>query len=535
MRLAYLAGSIPRRGELASGPIDAEWLLDAQVTHDVSVFVDHEGEGTELLRQAGHHISVSPKRNVPFPGSRDLTAQESQARILLGQHQQEPFDAIVYDSTHTSDWAWHEPKLADVTRGVALGAGHIRDLRVISSIPAAFRRQGRRLWASSGFLTTADFLLSDAPPSDYGIDERALPPCFSLAPLPDRTPRDGAVARVAVVAFSEGPHGLATLLKRALQRLEVNESTELTIVSPDVVAGLETARDFAKAGVISPALNSTRFVEPSSDGVAEKALAAADLIVAARPSDLAVKGVADVAAKVGAIVLDESDVRPSPLETLPPAKLAAAQPVLTPVDGSPGDLIPAIDELDPGGGSVILHTRSVADLARRVAQVPGLSRSDLVVITDTGRFLGESDPAWPAFNLLGVSMKSWPSVRRLADQARSLHELVVWSLNLSHFDKASLLTLPSAGVATEALPRYVPRLPTWVGPPGMFPSPNLAELGQKLEENDDEAVPDDIEDDRPPAPPSVQEWAQAHGFRDRVRLALPWKWGLLPKAMRDRW
>lgn len=533
MRIAYIGGSIPHRGELSGGPVDAEWLLDASPTHDVSVFVDHEGEGTELLRRAGHDISVSPKRNVPFPGGSDLTAQEAQARILLDQHQQKAFDAVIYDSTHANDWAWHEPKLGSVPRGVALGAGLIRDLRVISRVPATFRRHGRRLWATSGFLASADFILGDSPPGDYGIDERQLPPCFSLASLPDRPPREGAGGRVVIVAFSEGPHGLATLLERAVRRIEVSESTELTIISPDVVAGLETTRDFAKAGVTSTALNSIRFIEPSSDGVAEKALAAADLIVAARKSDLAVRGVADAAAKIGAVVLDDSTATPEPFEGSSPAKLPAAQPVLTPVDGTPGDLIPAIDELDSQGGSVILHTRPVADLARRVSQVPGLSRADLAVITDTGRFLGEPDPAWPAFNVLGVSMRAWPSIRRLADQARSLHELIVWSLNLSHFDKTSLLTLPVAGVATEALPRYVPRLPAWVGPQGMYPTPNLAELGQKIE--DDDKPPDDVDDDQPPPPPTVQEWAQTHGFRDRVRLALPWKWGLLPKAMRDRW
>ena len=34
---------------------------------------------------------------------------------------------------------------------------------------------------------------------------------------------------------------------------------------------------------------------------------------------------------------------------------------------------------------------------------------------------------------------------------------------------------------------------------------------------------------------ALQFWAQNHGFLDRLRLALPWKWGLLPRAMRNRW
>ncbi len=536
MRMAYVAGSIPRRGELAAGPIDAEWLLDAGGTHQISIFVDHEGEGTELLRGAGNDISVSPKRNVPFPGQRDLTAQEVQARVLVDEHLAEGFDAIVYDSTHTNDWAWHEPRLASVPRGVALGAGHIRDLRVITRAPAAFRHHGRRLWATSGFLATADFIVSDTPPSAYGLNEDFLPPRFSLTALPDRPARQGVAGLVAIVAFSEGPDGLASLVGRALGKVVVDDSTRLAIISPDVVVGLETTRDFAKDGLVDWQPSKIRFVEPSSDGVAEKILAEADVIVAARPSDLAVRGVADVAAKVGAVVIESAPANHSPLEANSINKLAGAQPILTPVDGSLAELIPVIDELDPDGGSVIFHTRPVADLARRAAQLPGISRADLCIVTDTGRFLGEPDPAWPAFNVLGVSMRAWPSIRRLANQARSLNELIVWSLNLSHFDRASLLTLPMAGVATEALPRYVSRLPVWIGPRGMYPTPNLAELGQKIEDLDeDDQEHDDLDDDAPGPPPTVHEWAQNHGFLDRLRLALPWKWGLLPRAMRNRW
>jgi hypothetical protein len=70
----------------------------------------------------------------------------------------------------------------------------------------------------------------------------------------------------------------------------------------------------------------------------------------------------------------------------------------------------------------------------------------------------------------------------------------------------------------------------------MYPTPNLAELGQKIEDLDeDDQEHDDLDDDAPETPATVQEWAQNHGFLDRVRLALPWKWGLLPRAMRNRW
>ena len=34
---------------------------------------------------------------------------------------------------------------------------------------------------------------------------------------------------------------------------------------------------------------------------------------------------------------------------------------------------------------------------------------------------------------------------------------------------------------------------------------------------------------------SVREWAETHGISDRIRLALPWKWGLLNRAMKGRW
>ncbi|NNC91306.1 MAG: hypothetical protein HKN80_02315, partial [Acidimicrobiia bacterium] len=158
MRIAYVASQIPRRHELASGPIDAEWIVDQAGTTEVVAFVDYESEGTDLLAGAGVTVSVSPKRPALFAEGAYETAEQLQARILLELHLDDPFDAIIYDSASTSDWAWYQARLQSVPRGVALGQGAARDIRIVAASPTLFAAHGRQLWALTGALTTADFL-----------------------------------------------------------------------------------------------------------------------------------------------------------------------------------------------------------------------------------------------------------------------------------------------------------------------------------------------------------------------------------------
>lgn len=528
MRIAYVAAHVPRRRELASGPFDAEWIVDEQGSNDFTVFADYDSDGTDLLRAADVPVFVSPKRVVPRADGMADTAEQYQARLLLHQHLAEPYDAILYDSAQTTDWAWHEPRLERIPRGVVLGAGPMRDIRIVTASPSLFAARGRRLWALTGFLMSADFLVSDVGAAAYGLEEAGLPPRYSVGEPAAGPPAEEPAGVLALVAMSEDPAGLASIVEKALARVPSDDDTIVAILHPDIAGGAETTRDIVLESLPERFHDRVRVAEPSSDGVAEGLLAQADVVVAARPSDIAVRAVMDVAAKVGGVVLAGDETHSAPrLSESKLRKIEHRPPLLVPVDRPLAEVVTAIDEIDDAPAAVVLHTPDGAAPARRLWRLPGVSRAGLVLVCDTGPYLGEADPARPAFSLLGFGMDSWPSVRRLALHARTLHELVEAAASLSHADRANLLTLPILGASHGTLPPAVAGLPAWVTDVGSLPKPNLAGIGA--------STPVASGYQHEPATASIKHWAETHGFRDRVRLALPWKWGLLNRAMKDRW
>jgi hypothetical protein len=524
MRIAYVTSQIPRRSELSPGPIDAEWIVAERGEIDLTAFVDFSSDGADLVAKAGVPVHISPKRPVVIEGTLE-TAEQIQARTLLRLHLEEPFDAVIYDSSLAADWAWHQPRLGSIPRGVAFGAGPVRDIRLVAGTPALFRTHGRHLWALTGSLASADFILGDAPPEAYGLPSSALPPRYRLNPLPDEAPATKSLALVALVALNEGPIGLASLVERAIHAHPIGSSTSLVVIHPDVVTGPETAGDIVMGSLPRSLVDRVRVVEPSSDGVAAGVLQQADFVVAARSSDLAIRAVGEAAARVGGAVLEQRpDTAPWLGETVP-EKRPHTEPVLMPVDRPPAELIEAIDDVT--APAVVLHSRGAAQLARRVWRLPGSSRAGLVVVCDTDPYLGSADPARPAFSLLGFRMDSWPSIRRLLEKAGTLHEVVEAAAALTHASQVDLLTLPVGGASHGGLTPTPGDIPAWVTAQGMLPPANLAGLAGGAQA--DRVI--QLE----PTGSDIQHWAETHGFRDRIRLALPWKWGLLARAMRGRW
>ncbi|MGI9646904.1 MAG: hypothetical protein ACR2OI_00125 [Acidimicrobiia bacterium] len=528
MRIAYVASHIPLRRELAAGPIDAEWILEAGGDFDVTVFADYQSEGTDLLEEAGIHVSVSPKRTVTFADGAQHSAEEFQARLLLDSHLKQPFDAIVHDSARTTDWAWYQSRLEAVPRGIALGAGPIRDVRVVTAEPGLFAHSGRVMWAATGALAAADFLVSDAAPESYGLIPEDLPPTYSLADLPTTRPPTHPVGRVAVVALSEGPAGLVDLVERAELRVQPGPDTTFVVIHPDIAADQETTRDIVRSSLPTRLVGRVEMAEPSSDGVAAGLLSQVDAIVAARPSDLTVKAVADRAREVAAIILEGAPSSIRRLSDARPTKAEHPAPILVPSEGPLADLVPTIDGL-AHEESVIIHTPEATRLAQRLWRLPGVSRVGLVTVCDTGPYLGEPDPARIAFNVLGFRMEAWPSVRRLLHHSENLHELVEAATSLTHAGHTNFLALPMRGSSHGRLSVQSPLLPAWVTTGGILPTPNLAGLSSIDLDEPDDRVDYQTEEGQ------IRRWAETHGFRDRVRLALPWKWGLLNRAMKDRW
>ncbi len=524
MRIAYVASQIPRRPEMSPGPIDAEWIVAERTAADIVVFVDYASAGADLVREAGIPVHESPKRPVLIEGVLE-TAEQIQARTLLRLHIEEPFDAIVYDSSVATDWAWHQPRLGSIPRGIALGAGAVRDIRLVSSAPTLFRTHGRYLWTLSGSLASADFLLGDVPPDVYGLSPGTLPPRYRLNPLPDSKPRNGSPEMIALIALNEGPVGLATLVERAGKAHFIDETTVLAIIHPDVAAGPETTRNILASSLPADLRARVRMAEPSSDGVAAGLLSQADFVIAARTSDLAVRAVAETVSKAGGTVIEPTPDDAPWFSEATLDKLDHTQPVLVPVDRPLADLVAVIDDI--AAPAIVLHSREAADLARRVWRLPGSSRAGLVLVCDTDPYLGSVDPERPAFNLLGFGMEAWPSVRRLLEQAGTLHELVEWAASLTHAPLINLLAVPVSGASHGRLGAQPDDIPAWITEAGMLPPANFASLA--------EAAPAERIIQQESSGSDIQHWAETHGLRDRIRLALPWKWGLLSRAMRGRW
>ncbi len=523
MRIAYVASIIPRRRELASGPIDAEWIVDERGQNEVVVFVDYESDGTDLLRQAGIPIHVSPKRTVLLAEGQYETSDQLQARILLQLHIDTPFDVVLYDSAHSTDWAWHQPRLASIPRGIALGAGPIRDLRLVSAAPELFARHGRTLWSLTGTLASADFLLSDVGADAYGLDPTRLPPRYSLYPLPTTPPPSGPAAMVALVALSESPTGLASLVERGIGRVETDDNTLVAVIHPDIAIGVETTRDIVLAGLPAGLRDRIRIAEPSSDGVAEGLLAQADVVVAARVSDLAVRAVSDAAAKVGSIVLDGPTFDAPRFSEATLSKAPNENPVLIAVDGPLDELVPVVDRLVGESAAVVLHTNQGSWSARRLWKLPGSARGGLIMVCEPGPYHGEPRPGRPVFDLLGFNTESWPSIRRMMGSDATLQDVVESAGSLANVHRVNLLAVPVAGFARGRF-SHSHHAPAWITDTGSLPQPVVAS-GEDSGSSAAGAGPD----------ADVKQWAESHGFRDRIRLALPWKWGLLNRAMRDRW
>jgi hypothetical protein len=527
MRIALVTEHVPLRRELASGPLDAEWIIDNRSRIDPVVFADYQGDGTDVLEEAGVPVHISPKRTVLFADGTYQTAEELQARLLLELHVDEPFHAVIYDSSRPVDWAWHQPQLGDIPRGVALGAGAVRDLRLVTADPGLFATHGRRLWAATGSIASADFLVGEVTPSTHGLDDSRLPPIYRLGEVSVSAAADHPVDLAVVVALSEDPAGFAALVPRAAAAVPAGDDTVFAVVHPDIPSQLESTRDMILSGLTPDLRSRVRLAEPSSDGVADGWLAQADVVVAARASDMAVRAVADAAAKIGGVTLLEAEPDPPPLTAEALQKRHHHPPRLVPMEGSREDIITHVNAIQSEAPAVILYAPEAADLAQRLWRVPGLSAAGLVLVCDAGPYLGEADPTRPAFNVLGLRTTAWPSVRRLMTHAPTLHQLIGAAAALTHAGRTDLLCLPARDVSHGSLTARHSPLPAWVTDDGMLPRPDLAGLA---EADPAAAAVRPARDGE-----SVRRWAETHGIGDRLRLALPWKWGLLNRAMKNRW
>jgi hypothetical protein len=534
MRFAYLANRIAERHELATGPVDTEWLLDSAADHEPVVFVDHETPGSQRLRDAGITVHTSPKRDSRLPGGATISADHLQATLLAREREENGVDLIIQDSTQTSDPAWFVPALQDVPRAVALGPGLVASQQAILDDASLFQFFGRDLWSTTGFIASADFLLTDIDPSGFGFRTDGLPPARSAGRPAASTASDSTepagptepTSMVAVVATHETAAGLATLLPRVTARIPVEEGTTIVVVPADLRIGPETTRRLVLDGCPPHLEKSVIVSTPGDDGVAAAFLEAADIVVAAGPGDLAVPAVA-VAAEPLVLLTDPVPAPDTAWSDDLPARRPPAGAILIPIEEEPADAVELLDRLedDPAAAAVVLHTPEMSAEAFRLVDFFPETGVDLAVLAQPEHQYGAPQPGVPCTKVLAASRQTWPSLRRRLRTAHSVDELVVWCLGLSLTENVRLLVLPGSGAGCSPLPvEDVGGLPAWITSTGILPRPNLAGVNAVTGTGTSET-----------GPASIREWAESASWRQRAPLVLPWRWGLLDRIMKDRW
>ncbi len=529
MRFAYVAGRLPVRAELAPGPIDVEWLIGQPA--EAVVFLDEDGPGAEAARRVGLPVHLSPMRSVDLPTEGRVSADHAQAVIMAEEHRRRPFDYVLYASDQTTDYSWFVPELADLPRGVALGEGTVAHLRHLLDDPAWAGRWARAAWATAGFVAGADFAVGWGDLPEYGFRPAPAPPVVTLdGPVSTSPPPEQAPQLLVVVATGEEPSGLVELLGAVEARVPIDAETTVVVIVPDRPVGGGQTADLVGLGCPEHLRLATIVVPPGEDGVAASFLASADLIVAARAVDASLGAVRDRAATTPVVVLEALDhVDPPPLVS-PQVLGGLGERRLVPADGSPTETLGLLEQVDDGE-FLILHQQAAAAEATRLLVAPRLPGVDLVVLGRPHPVTGAAllDEVSPG--LLAVRRSHLPALARRLERATSLWEVIVWCLGLSMVERSRLTVLP--GLRTREYRRLpspdVPGVAPWLPARGLLPRPNLVEIHA----GHGSTGPVD-----PPAPapvPGIREWAKSHRWSDRVRLALPWRFGLLARAMKDRW
>jgi nucleotide-binding universal stress UspA family protein len=533
MRLALVLSRVPRRLEVTGFPLDDVSIVAAHdAGEDLEVFVDLDTDGAQALRDAGIPVSVAPKRGAfTTTAGEVLSDRHTVAAAIMAAHGARPFDAMLVGEDVPVDLAWYEPALGRIPRGVVIGAGPVSDHRLVFGQPGLAEASGAEVWRITGVIGTADFVVADAPPGDYGLSG-PLPPRLGWGRPPETADPGSMDPRtIVVVALGEPPVGYGSLVARVDSLVPIAETTLVAVVAPDTTVGGEAVGSLIAAGIPRGRELNVIVVHPGADGVAAAFLESADLVVAGRPSDLAVPALRDL--HVPVVVMDGRSAlgAPSLWAAGVPGRRPAGEAALVQGDGPPAEVIAAAEDAlaDQSIDRVVLFAGAMAPTALEVAETVRLEGADLVVVGAPSGVYGEPTLEALAPGVIGVSRRCWPSVRRRLAVTGSVWELQVWMLGLSSVPHATLAVVPGRSRRWERLPTHnVTGIPSWVTSSGLLPLPDLAGVGagrEAVPPLGDEASPETV----------VRKWVMQRSWSQRLRLALPAKGGLLRRAMKGRW
>ncbi len=534
-RIAYVGTWMPERQDCWPGPVDTEWLLHQGQHHEFEIILDQFCPGSEKLRRQGFKVNISARREVNLSEDLALKADEAQANLLLKKHLHKPFDAIIYSSDRTTDLAWFEVGLGEIPRGVALGAGLPQDLRKIWGDTSLFSSLAPQARHTTGFIRSADFLLSDVSPTAFGLGREALWPKRMVTRTLEANPRGEASPQwVVITAMSLDRRSLVNLVPRVAAELPADPRTTFIVLVNDPPLVTEPLAGLVRRN-LDPALGERTIVVPVGvDSSAFEFLQEADLLVLSSLADLSVRAVGDACANTPFQWLEGT--LESPAAEFPDFSPQPVEPQTALMMKVPRDFrtftttLPSLLKPESAESFLLLYEPQHEKDAMQFLDCRNLRAVDLVFWGDRTQPYGESNPRRLSPHIIAINRSLWPSLPFALRQADHLQEFIDLSADLANTSTITPLVLPSRIEESSFFQPTVHHLKPLIWPTAasvLPPPPPLAievPTGPTVQE-----VADRVWER------SLVRWIRNHRWTDRVRLALPWKLGILETSMKGKW
>lgn len=514
MRICYVASRVPDRRAFDPQPIDVERLVELAGEHSVVAALDETSAHLSKLEAVGVRVITSPKRPV-FDGASLLSADAVVAAEIAAIHAQDPFDEIWCSSDGPGDPAWFEAALCEVTRVVILPSTPISGVRRVWSTPSSIERIGLSRWALSGAVTAADVTATDVDPGWFGLDSSALPSLRQIDGPPGIQPATRSHSTVALVSLTSTMSELLDEVAATRSHPSFDDGATLFVIHADAPVGATSLGTAVFTMLDADVQRSTAMIAVGDDRDAADFLKTATFVACATPADAAVPIVREALSSAEGWVIRETP--PGPPRTTRPSPASGVH--LIPVEDT-AVIGPLLRDI-PTDRLAILHTSEGAELATLLAGYPRSVDFDVVAISAAGGIYGGSTDRI-ASTVVGIGPRIRASVAATAG-ASSLAEVIASLFDPSNVATTSLLVLPSMEVDAEPMSWTTSSLPLIGGrtavagvPTVMLPEPKSAESLSA-------------------SSTAPREWLEGLSWSERAMLLLPWRWGLLSRAMRDKW
>lgn len=522
-RLAIVMNRVPRRGDMDTSSVDAEEIIDLATVNDILVLADRESEALEQLRDHGVQVNVSSKRFLDIDGGL-FGADALQARRLLAFHDDGPVEMVLYADDTAVDLSWFEPRLADIPFVTVVGQGPLADSRLVASDPDLVDRVGRSLWQAVSIAASADLVLAPGSLESLGLDPRAFGPTVLPSDMNRKDEAPPFAQLVVAIARSAAPRDLGTLFGRVWSVTQMAESTTIVIVHADRSVGKATTSDIILSGVPASKQEQVVLTAVGDDGVARRFVESADLIVGLSDVDVGSPLVRSVSERIPTIVLSAPDAP----DVWDGAVAPRSRPTfgLVAIDAGIRQANESIDAVARSCDVVVLYEPQGADVAARLASMP-LRQADTYLAGSASGVFGSVAPVRVSPHVAGIRSDIWFAMRDDLSRFGSIWDVIRRIASIDQMEYLRQLIVPIDGCRVRPI-SVLQSLGPVFGGRGPLPRPAVRLVEPANPPTSDAGSVTAPED-------SARAWAKRHSWGDRARLALPWKWGLLPRSMKGRW